>query len=387
MEHNYSGKALKDLKVALVHYWLVTWRGGEKVIKAILDLFPNADIYTLFLDDDLKKTHLSNYTVYPSVLNKVPLFRRHHQKIFPLYPIGIRSLQLKDKYDLIISSESGPAKGIKKPKETPHICYVHTPMRYCWGFTHEYLKALPTPVRPVANIFLALLREWDKTTIDNVDLYLANSNNVKERIRRFYNRDAHVIYPPIDSTLFKGDDLKPKGSRGQYFLSFGALVPYKKIDLLVSLFNKRKDKLIIIGDGSERKRLEEKAGPNIEFKGYVPDGELKDYIINSKALIFPGEEDFGMIPLEVMAYGVPVIAFGKGGALETVVENDNPEKSTGLFFHKQSEEELAEAINRFERLETHFDPIFIREHARQFEESNFKKRFYEEVSRFMEMSS
>jgi len=378
-------KDFKNLKVALIHYWLVTWRGGEKVIKAILELFPNADIYTLFLDNRLKENYLPHYKIYTSILNKISFFRKHHQKIFPLYPFGIASLKLRDNYDLIISSESGPAKGIKKPKKTPHICYVHTPMRYCWGFTDEYLKALPLPVRPIANFFFILLKEWDKKTIDNVDLYVANSINVKERIKRFYDRDSIVVYPPIDKDIFKDIDLKPKGMKCDYYLSFGALVPYKKIDLLVKVFNMRKDKLLIIGDGSEKKRLESMANPNIEFKGYVPDNELKKYIVNAKALLFPGEEDFGMIPLEVMARGVPVIAYGKGGALETVLENDNPETSTGLFFYRQSEDAIEDAIKEFEKNESYYDPFFLRNHALKFSEDNFKLNFLQAVKQMLKI--
>lgn len=368
----------EKVKVAIIHYWFITKRGGEKVVESLLKLYPNADIYTLFYDEKKYGNSLKNHKVYTSILN-TPFLRKYYQKIFPLYPIGIRSLKLKEKYDLIISSESGPAKGVSIPNKTPHVCYIHSPMRYCWGFTNEYLKSMKPVLRPVANFFFKKLKKWDRTTIDNVDLYIANSKNVENRVKKYYNKEAKVIYPPIETHLFK----KPLNLeiKNEYFLSFGAITPYKRIDLLVDCFNKNGEKLIVIGSGSEKEKLMKKARKNIEFKGFINDLEIESYIQKSKALVFPGEEDFGMIPLEVMSYGIPVIAFKKGGALETVVERLNIQKSSGIFFDEQNSKSLQKALDFFKKNEKYFDPEWIRNHARKFEEKNFLKQFKMEVKK------
>lgn len=357
-----------DLNVAIVHYWLVTWRGGEKVVESLLKLFPRADIYTLFYDPIECGRYLGDRDVTASILNR-PLLRKHYQKLFPLYPLGIRSLKLKKRYDLIISSESGPAKGITKPPDTPHICYIHTPMRYCWGYTESYLEALPQWARPFASRQFERLREWDRTTVDNVDLFVANSQNVANRVSRYYQRDAEICYPPIALDLFEKE---PVDQPGDVYLSFGAITPYKNIHLLVEAFNRTGKRLIVIGDGSERRKLQERAKNNIEFLGALPYHQVLRHIRNSKALLFPGEEDFGMVPLEVMSQGVPVIALRRGGALETVVEDrERIERSTGLFFDTPEVESVIGAIEAFESVQDRFDPGWIQQHARSFDENRF----------------
>ncbi|MDC0177549.1 glycosyltransferase [Polaribacter sp.] len=366
------------MKVAIVHYWFITRRGGEKVVESILKLYPEADIYTLFYDEDNYGNYLEGHKIYTSKYN-TPFFRKHYQKIFPLYPRAIKSLKLKKEYDLIISSESGPAKGVKIENSAKHICYIHSPMRYCWGFTENYLNSMNPILRPLAKHFFKKLQDWDKTTINNVDLYIANSINVANRVEKFYKRIAEVVYPPIESKLFE-ESLILEYTK-EFYLSFGALTPYKRIDLLVDCFNNNGKKLVIIGSGSEKEKLQKKAKSNIEFKGFLEELELKKYIQNSKALLFPGEEDFGMIPLEVMSYGLPVIAYKKGGALETVIENKyNLSKSSGIFFEKQNLVALQEAIDYFETIENKFDPIWIRKHAENFEESKFLSSFSQKIN-------
>lgn len=369
------------MKVAIIHYWFITRRGGEKVVESLLKLYPNADIYTLFYDEKIYGDSLKNYKIYTSILN-TPLLRKYYQKIFPLYPTGIRSLKLKEQYDLIISSESGPAKGIQINNNAKHVCYIHSPMRYCWGYTEEYLKSMNPLIRPIANYFFMQLKKWDKSTIDNVDYYISNSKNVAKRVEKYYNRKAKVIYPPIDSNLF----IEPlERNKKTHFLSFGALTPYKKIDLLVDCFNKNGKKLIIIGNGSEKEKLKKRAKQNIEFKGFLKEYELKNYIQNSKALLFPGEEDFGMIPLEVMSYGIPVIAYKKGGALETVVENKiKVSESSGIFFNQQNIESLQKALDNFNKIEENFNPSWIRKHAEKFEESNFLQSFSQTIDKLIQ---
>ncbi|MFH2132610.1 MAG: glycosyltransferase [bacterium] len=367
-ENAVTAMGFSGLKVAIVHYWLVTWRGGEKVIESLLKLFPDADIYTLFYEPSVCQTHFKNNRVFTSILDH-GLLRKHYQKLFPLYPAGIRSLKLRKTYDLILSSESGPAKGIRNPEGTPHLCYIHTPMRYCWGFTQAYLDTMPRWMRWGARWQFNRLRTWDRSTIDNVDRYVANSKNVAERVRRFYGKTAAVCYPPIALELFDGE--LPANKR-EYYLSFGAITPYKNIELLIETFNRLDRRLIVVGTGSERNRLERMAKGNIEFKGALPLSAVTEIIRNARALLFPGEEDFGMIPLEVMSQGVPVIAYKKGGALETVVEDRvRPEHSSGMFFDEPTVASLLDTLVQFEILEKRFDPDWIRNHARTFGEDHF----------------
>ncbi len=372
----YLAEELKELNIALVHYWLVTWRGGEKVIESLLKLFPKADIYTLFYDKKTCGPYLSNHRIYSSCLN-LPGLKKHYQKLFPLYPLGIKSLRLKQKYDLIISSESGPAKGIANPNSIPHLCYIHSPMRYCWGGTEAYLNTLPGWSREMAAREFRRLQQWDLTTINNVDLYVANSNNVANRVKKYYNKSARVCFPPISEDLFRN---KPQRKPGEFYLSFGALTPYKNVQLLVDTFNQLDEKLVVIGDGSEKQKLEQKAGKNIEFLGSLPTEQIIDFIQRSKALLFPGEEDFGMIPLEVMSQGVPVIAYQKGGALETVVENRvDISKSSGIFFKDDTVDCLIKAIEYFKDIESEFDTEWIYNHARSFGENRFQKEMTDHI--------
>jgi len=360
------------MKVAIVHYWLTTRRGGEKVIENILKLYPQADIYTLFADEGIYGKNFPKNKIITSILNVWPL-KTYYQKIFPLYPLGIKSLKLKEDYDLIISSESGPAKGIKGKKPIPHICYVHSPMRYCWGFTDEYLKSMKKPLRPIAKFFFERLRKWDVTTIDNVSAYIVNSKNVARRVSTYYNKESTVIYPPIELSFFERP-LVTKTKRDIY-LSFGAITPYKRIDLLIDTFNKNGKQLVVIGDGSEKEKLKAISKSNIKFVGNLEWNRIEEYLDRTKALLFPGEEDFGMIPLEVMAYGIPVLAYKKGGALETVVESDMVEQSSGMFFNSQNPETIQICINRFERTRNLFDPLWIRSHAKSFSEDKFLEKF------------
>ena len=369
------------MKVAIIHYWFITRRGGEKVVESILKIYPDADIYTLFYDKKSYGNFLENQSVYTSILNK-SFLRKHYQRIFPLYSVGIKSLKLKKKYDLSISSESGPAKGIENNYMTPHVCYIHTPMRYCWSHKKLYESSVNPIFRPLMSFFLKRLQIWDKSTIENVDLYLSNSKNVAKRVKKYYNRESTVVYPPISDLLFN-KSLEENIEKDAY-LSFGAITPYKRIDLLVDTFNKNGKNLVIIGEGSEAQKLQKKAAKNIEFKGVLEWNEIEKVFSRSKALIFPGEEDFGMIPLEVMAYGIPVLAYKKGGALETIVENINKaHESSGLFFENQDSISIQKAIDLFEEIEQKFDPIWIRNHAFAFRENQFSINYKKKIKGFL----
>ena len=373
------------MKVAIIHYWMITRRGGEKVVESILGLFPNADVYTMFYDDNgACAPFLTNYATYTSKFN-YRFLRKHYQKLFPLFPEIMKSLKLRKKYDLIISSESGPAKGIELGAanfDTPHLCYVHTPMRYCWE-PEQYLVKLPRPVRPFVKIALERLRSWDIRTAKNVTHFVANSKNVQNKVKRNYNRKANVVYPPISMELFKDKPLVHPPHKRTHYLSFGAITPYKRIDLLIDAFNENGKSLVVIGDGGECRKLERKANDNVNFLGQATWETIEENVLSAKALLFPGEEDFGMIPLEVMAYGLPVIAYARGGALETVIENDDLSHSTGSFFYEQTVDSLQAAIDLFEERITSFDPIWIRSHARRFGEDRFKEEFVKEVKKAM----
>ncbi|MDX2469749.1 MAG: glycosyltransferase [SAR324 cluster bacterium] len=382
-------ESLAELEVAIVHYWFLTWRGGEKVVESLMQLFPKADIYTLFYDPETCGEHLAGHQIYTSKID-TPFYKKNHQKFFPLYASGVESLKLQKKYDLILSSESGPAKGINRGPlngDTPHVCYTHSPMRYCYGFEEIYTEKLPFLIRPIVSNQLARLRRWDMAKVDNVDLYIANSVNVQKRIKKYWDKDSLVAYPPIAMELFEND--LQQGAKNyetkEYYLSFGAITPYKKVDLLVEVFNKSGKKLVIIGNGSEKSRLEKIAKDNITFCGFQSDAEVQKWLHGAKALLFPGEEDFGMIPLEAMSQGLPVIAYGAGGALETVVENrSSPDKSSGIFFTKQRDRELAGAISDFEKIEKHFEPEWIRSHARGFAEDVFLRKISGKIYNFIE---
>ena len=379
-KQKFKPEDLSKLKVAIVHYWLVTWRGGEKVLQSMLKLFPQADIYTLFYNPETCGHYLKGHNIYSSRLD-YPLTRKHFRKLYPLYPLGIKTLKLKKGYDLLISSESGPAKGIANPERIPHLCYIHTPMRYCWSERRQYVQTVPALFRGVADRAFERLKRWDETTVENVDYYIANSRNVAWRVQKFYQRQADVCYPPIALDLFEE---RLKTEERAHFLSFGALTPYKKIELLVDTFNQNGLPLVIIGEGSEKGRLESRAKVNIRFSGRLPQAEILSLINRSRALLFPGEEDFGMIPLEVMSQGIPVIAYNRGGALETVVADaDHPEHSSGLFFSEQSVKSLNQALHQFENIEKKFDPQWIRSHARKFGEDYFQSQFSQYVLDFL----
>jgi glycosyltransferase involved in cell wall biosynthesis len=370
-------------RVAIVHYWFLSWRGGEKVVRSVLKLFPEADLYALFADRATCTSYLPEKRVTTSVLDR-PFLRARYQQLYPLYPLGIRSLELRDRYDLVISSESGPAKGVRLPRDTPHLCYVHTPMRYCWGFREHYLEAVPRWSRALVSAGFELLRRWDATTIDNVDAYVANSENVAARVQRYYLRSARVVHPPIDLEHFAPEHLVSRERPTDHYLCFGAITPYKNVGLAVEAFNRSGAPLVVVGAGSERAKLEAMASPNVRFTGALSWPEVRPLIQRAKALVFPGEEDFGMVPLEVMAHGVPVIALGRGGALETVIaEPSDPARASGVFFEEPAVDALLEAVERFERIRRDFDPTFIRAHARRFGEDVFLERFAAEVDRVL----
>ncbi|MBR4615424.1 MAG: glycosyltransferase [Kiritimatiellae bacterium] len=308
------------MKTALLHYWLTNVRGGEKVLAALAEMFPGADIFTHAYREDRMNGLFAGRNVTESFIASLPLGRKHPQAYLPLLPRASRSLRL-DGYDLIVSSESGPIKGIRKPKDAKHICYCHTPMRYLWDMHDEYYRTAGLGGKIAMRLFTGYLRRADLKSAESVDRFVANSAFVAERIKRIYGRDSVVVHPPVDVNFFGEVD----GAAGDYYLFAGASVKYKRLDLAEAACRKMGRRLVVAGGGT------------------VSDEELRALYAGAKALIFPGMEDFGIVPVEAQAAGTPVIAFGKGGALETVVSGE-----TGLFFREQTVDSLCEAIEEFE---------------------------------------
>jgi len=354
---------LDNKKIALVHYWLIGMRGGERIVECLCKVFPDIDIYTLIYDKNKISNIINSKNIYTSFLQKMPFSKKHHQVYLPFMPVAVEQFDLSN-YDIVISSESGIAKGVITKPETCHICYCNTPMRYLWSMYFEYLKneKINFIKRNFIKAFFNYLRVWDLATSFRVDYFISNSDNVRKRVLKYYKRDSRVIYPPVPINEFKFSEKKE-----DYYLIVSQLIPYKRIDLAVEAFNELNKSLIIIGDGPERRRLERKAGKNIKFLGWQEDKVLKEYYSNARAFIFPGEEDFGITPVEAQASGTPVIGYGKGGLLETVIDG-----VTGIFFNEQNVGSLVEAVKRFEKLEHNINSSNIRKNSKRFDISIFE---------------
>ncbi|MGA2130915.1 MAG: glycosyltransferase [Bryobacteraceae bacterium] len=347
------------MRAAIVHYWLLNWRGGEKVLESLCRLLPDADIFTLFYDPRSVSPEIRQHKITASFLN--PL-RRHYRPLLPLMPLALEQFDLRG-YDLVLSSESGPAKGVLTSASTRHICYCHTPMRYIWdlypAYLNEWMPAWQSALlAPVSHY----LRLWDYAAAARVDEFIANSENVRRRIQRAWRRDSRVVYPPVAVDNFYWREPE------DYYLLVSELVPYKRVDLAVQAFSRLGRRLRIAGDGPEFQRLRRMAGANIEFCGRVPDDQLRDLLAHARALILPGEEDFGMTAVEALASGKPVIALGRGGALETVPAN-NP--LGGVFFTEPDVDQLAGAVRHFEQIEAGIRPLELQAWAEQFSEARF----------------
>ncbi|MBN8952377.1 MULTISPECIES: glycosyltransferase [unclassified Rhizobium] len=343
------------MRVAIVHYWLVSMRGGEKVIEALCDMYPDADIFTLVCDESRLSEKIRKHRIFTSFLQRIPGAVRAYQSLLPLMPFALESFDLTG-YDLIISSESGPAKGIIPPPRATHVCYCHSPMRYLWDHYHFYRSHAGLASRLMLPMLAPLLRSWDVNTSMRVDRFVANSHHVSDRIGKYYRRPATVVYPPVNV-----DDFAPAASTEDFYLCAGQLVPYKRVDLAVQAFTRMNRQLVVIGEGTELERLKRIAGPSVTFLGRTPFSVLKEKLARCRALVFPGEEDFGMVPVEAMASGRPVIAYGSGGALETVMPG-----VTGVLFDEQSADALVEAVLDFEATQQQFRPETLQAHAQQF---------------------
>ncbi len=360
------------MKTAVAHHWLVGMRGGEKALESILEMFPGADLFTLFYDGTRVSDLIRERKVTASFLNRLPGAARLYPNLIPLYPPAVRSLDLTG-YDLVIMSDGSMIKGVKTSSRAVTVCYCHSPPRYLWDMADAYLANESFFKKAAARALTPYLREWDRARAQEVGHFVANSEFVKGRINSYYGRDAEVIHPPVEPF-----PEMPGAQKGEHYLLLGQLVPYKRPDLAVEAASRLGRKLVVAGEGPELGRLRAMAGPEVSFTGRLSDEEVRQELAACRALIFPGAEDFGIVPVEAQMAGRPVIAYGGGGALETVVEGE-----TGLFFHDQTADALINKIEEFERKEGHFDAARIRRNAMRFEKSVFKKRFKEYVDSIM----
>jgi len=356
---------MDNVKVALVHDWLTGQRGGEKVLEALAELFPEAPIYTLFHFPGSQAAAIEKRVIRTSFLQKLPFLRRRYRWFLPLFPLAVELFNLQD-YDIVISSSHCVAKGIIPRPDALHVSYIHSPVRYAWNqydayFSRQrlsFFSRLAVPGR------IHKLRIWDVTSSARVDHFIANSRAVARRIEKYYRRPADVIHPPVDTDFFTPPAGDPDRS---YDLIVSALVPYKKIDLAILVYNRLGWPLKVVGDGPEDKRLRRMSGPNVQFLGPLSAPDLRGLYQAARLLVMPGEEDFGIAAVEAQACGTPVLAYGRGGALETVVEG-----TTGLFFRELTEQSLAGALDKFRTVA--FNKSAIRSHATRFSRDLFKDK-------------
>lgn len=354
---------MENARVALVHDWLTGQRGGEKVLEVFAEIFPDAPIYTLFHFPGTQVPEIEKRRIITSFLQRWPFVKTKYRSYLPLFALAAELFDLQD-YDYIISSSHCVAKGIIPHPDALHVSYIHTPMRYAWNQYFSYFspQILNFFKRIIIPPILHRLRIWDESSSHRVDYFIANSKTVAERIQRYYRRQAEVIHPPVDTQFFQ-----PASNQDDYYLIVSALVPYKRIDLAIAAFNQRGESLKIVGRGPDDKKLRKAAKPNVEFLGSLGADDLLSAYQGARALILPGEEDFGITSLESQACGVPVIAYGRGGATETVIPG-----KTGLFFEELTVESLLDVLDKFQGFE--FNKNNVRENALGFSRDTFKKK-------------
>lgn len=356
----------KKLKVAIVHYWLVSMRGGEKALEQICEIYPEADIFTLVCKPEKLSDAILKHRIVTSFIQRLPFGVSKYQHYLPLMLFAIEAFDLTG-YDLVITSDTNVTKGVVLPPGVLHVNYCHTPMRYAWDMYHDYLNnsGLGRVKKMIMSVVMSYLRVWDVAASNRVDYFIANSGNVRRRIAKHYRRDAEVVFPPVsvhDFDLGRGE--------GEFYLMAGQIIPYKRVDLAVDAFNRSGRELVIIGEGSDLAKLKAKAKKNVRFLGHQSFASLRDHFARCKAFIFPGEEDFGITLLEAQACGRPVIAYAKGGALETVADG-----STGLFFSEQDAESLNAAVDRYENGDHAITADKCRENALKYSNERFREHF------------
>lgn len=362
------------MKIAIIHDWLVTYAGAEKVLEQIIDIYPEADLFSLidFMEHG-ERGFIKDKAVTTSLIQKLPMAKKRYRNYLPLMPRAIEQLDVSD-YDVVISSSHAVAKGVITGPNQIHISYVHSPIRYAWDLQHQYLKEAGLD-KGLKGIFvrnmLHNIRNWDYRTANGVDYFLSNSDFIGRRIWKVYRRESKTIYPPVDVSAFTLCTDKE-----DFYLTASRMVPYKKIDLIVESFSQMPEKkLVVIGDGPDFEKIKAKAGSNVQLLGYQPFEVLKDYMQRAKAFVFAAEEDFGITPVEAQACGTPVIAFGKGGVLETVISYKKSDKPTGLFFYEQKSKAVIQAVQEFEKNAALFSSDSCRDNAVKFSPERFKNEF------------
>jgi glycosyltransferase involved in cell wall biosynthesis len=368
------------MRVAVVHDWITGMRGGERVLEALLLLFPRAELFTLVHVPGSVPPSIEARPVHVPALGRTRLAARYYRHGLPFMPALVERFDLAG-FDLVISSSHCVAKGVRPPPGVPHLCYCHTPMRYVWDQYDAYFGAgrASLPVRAAMLLAAPGLRRWDRGSAGRVTAFVANSRHVRDRIRRHYGREAEVVYPPVAVERFR-----PSDQRDDYYIHLGALVPYKRLDLVVDAFNRLRRRLLIVGEGRERARLEARAGKHIRFLGRLPDDEVAHLLGRARAMVHAGVEDFGIALVEAQAAGAPVVALAAGGALETVVASRNGgggAPPTGVLFHRQTPEALAEAVREFEGRS--FEPEALQANARRFSLESFLEGMRRAVARVL----
>lgn len=360
-------KKITDLKIAIVAEELTQLGGAERVLDCLLELFPKAPVYTLIWDNQKTHKKYEKFDIRPSFIQKMPFGKKKYKWYLPLMPLAVESFKLKD-YDIVISLTSALVKGVKTNSNQIHICYCNTPTRYLWIDSAEYIKTAPIPffIRPLMPMTIRALKKWDLKAAQRPDFFIANSENVQKRIKKYYGRNSDVIYPTVDTTKFR------PSKKDNYFLLVSRIEPYKKVELVIDAFRGLKENLKIVGSGTKFNEMKKTAPKNIEFVGRVSDEKLALIYAGAKAFIFPQDEDFGLTPVEAMAAGTPVVAYKRGGALESVVPG-----STGEFFFPQTANSLAEIIRNFRP--TKYRSDILQKQAAKFDNRVFKKEILEYI--------
>ncbi|MFH1552539.1 MAG: glycosyltransferase [Candidatus Omnitrophota bacterium] len=365
---------MNNIKVAIVHDWLTGMRGGEKCLEVFCELFPEAHLFTLLHAKGSVSPVIENMQIHTSFLQNMPGIAENYRNFLPLFPTAIESFDLKE-YDLVLSSSHCVAKGVRSREDALHICYCYTPVRYAWMFFDEYFGSANIIKKWIISRTISSIRKWDLKSNKRVNCFVAISDNIRKRIKRLYDREADVIYPPVDvdAHIVRSD------SENKYLI-VSAPAPYKRVDLAIEAFNKSGKRLVVAGSGGDLKSLKKRSRENIEFLGWVDDAKLSELYSSCQALVFPGEEDFGIVPVEAQAHGKPVIAYASGGVLETVVPLSRSEENpTGVFFNEQTPDALNGAIEEFEKSRAKFNADNIRKNTLRFNVDRFRQEIKEYV--------